>query len=49
MTYRRDSDIVSGYGETYKKKDFDFEDFSPFETSSLLLDSLMKTKNKMAA
>ncbi|RXG54879.1 hypothetical protein Avbf_14000 [Armadillidium vulgare] len=49
MTYRRDSDIVSGYGETYKKEDFDFEDFSPFETSSLFLDSVMKPKNKMAA
>ncbi|KAB7505851.1 Alpha-(1,3)-fucosyltransferase C, partial [Armadillidium nasatum] len=49
MTYRRDSDIINGYGAVYKKKDFTIEDFSNVERLSDSLDSVMKTKNKMVA
>ncbi|KAB7498608.1 Glycoprotein 3-alpha-L-fucosyltransferase A [Armadillidium nasatum] len=49
MTYRRDSDIVNGYGDVYKKKDFAIEDFSNVERLSDSLDSVMKTKTKMVA
>ncbi|KAL7642684.1 UNVERIFIED_CONTAM: hypothetical protein RMT77_007249 [Armadillidium vulgare] len=47
MTYRRDSDIVSGYGRVYKKKDFAPEEIRDFGNLSNSFESVMKTKKKM--
>ncbi|KAB7498050.1 Alpha-(1,3)-fucosyltransferase C, partial [Armadillidium nasatum] len=48
LTYRRDSDILFGYGTIYNKKIFTHNDIGQVLYSSTL-QSVMKTKNKLVA
>ncbi|KAB7498609.1 hypothetical protein Anas_09488 [Armadillidium nasatum] len=48
LTYRRDSDILFGYGTIYNKKEFSNNDIGRLKYSSTL-QTVMKTKNKLVA